>query len=94
MKLRQNRHSPSPWWPPALRRRYRPAVQRRPRSSSCPLLVYRTGPYAPNGIPMANGKQDYLKAGQRRGGINGVKIASKNARPATTPPAAWNATSA
>ncbi|MBC7378806.1 MAG: ABC transporter permease, partial [Burkholderiaceae bacterium] len=25
-----------------------------------PLLSYRTGPYAPNGTPWANGKQDYL----------------------------------
>jgi len=25
-----------------------------------PLLSYRTGPYAPNGVPWANGKQDYL----------------------------------
>ena len=41
-----------------------------------PLLVYRTGPYAPNGTPWANGKQDYLKmVNARDGGINGVKIA-------------------
>ena len=41
-----------------------------------PLLVYRTGPYAPNGTPWANGKQDYLKMiNARDGGINGVKIA-------------------
>ena len=26
-----------------------------------PLLVYRTGAYAPNGVPFANGMQDYLK---------------------------------
>ncbi len=40
-----------------------------------PLLVYRTGPYAPNGTPWANGKQDYLKLiNARDGGINGVKI--------------------
>jgi branched-chain amino acid transport system substrate-binding protein len=40
-----------------------------------PLLVYRTGPYAPNGAPWANGKQDYLKlVNARDGGINGVKI--------------------
>lgn len=39
-----------------------------------PLLVYRTGPYAPNGTPWANGKQDYLKLiNARDGGINGVK---------------------
>jgi branched-chain amino acid transport system substrate-binding protein len=41
-----------------------------------PLLVYRTGPYAPNGTPWANGKQDYIKMiNARDGGINGVKIA-------------------
>lgn len=41
-----------------------------------PLLVYRTGPYAPNGIPTANGIHDYLRLlNARDGGINGVKIA-------------------
>ena len=30
-----------------------------------PLLVYRTGPYAPNGIPFADGVADYLIAAQR-----------------------------
>ena len=40
-----------------------------------PLLVYRTGPYAPNGIPAANGYVDYLKLlNARDGGLNGVKI--------------------
>src|SRR5687768_4481914 len=40
-----------------------------------PLLSYRTGPYAPNGTPWANGKQDYLKMIMARdGGINGVKL--------------------
>jgi branched-chain amino acid transport system substrate-binding protein len=40
-----------------------------------PLLSYRTGAYAPNGTPWANGKQDYLKLiNARDGGINGVKI--------------------
>jgi branched-chain amino acid transport system substrate-binding protein len=41
-----------------------------------PLLVYRTGPYAPNGTPWANGKQDYIKMiNARDGGVGGVKIA-------------------
>src|SRR5687767_6307755 len=41
-----------------------------------PVLVYRTGPYAPNGVPFANGYVDYLKlVNARDGGINGVKIA-------------------
>ena len=40
-----------------------------------PVLVYRTGPYAPNGVPFANGYVDYLKLiNARDGGINGVKI--------------------
>jgi branched-chain amino acid transport system substrate-binding protein len=41
-----------------------------------PMLVYRTGPYAPNGIPSANGFHDYFTLlNERDGGINGVKIA-------------------
>src|ERR1700686_2604350 len=41
-----------------------------------PAMVYRTGPYAPNGIPFADGFVDYLKlVNERDGGVNGVKIA-------------------
>ncbi|MCW7539910.1 ABC transporter substrate-binding protein [Aquabacterium sp. A7-Y] len=39
-----------------------------------PVLVYRTGAYAPNGVPFANGYVDYLKLVNAQGGINGVKI--------------------
>ena len=39
-----------------------------------PVLVYRTGAYAPNGVPWANGYVDYLKLVNARGGINGVKV--------------------
>ena len=39
-----------------------------------PALVYRTGAYAPNGVPFANGYVDYLKLINAKGGINGVKI--------------------
>jgi branched-chain amino acid transport system substrate-binding protein len=40
-----------------------------------PHLVYRTGAYAPNGVPFANGIADYYKlVNARDGGINGVKI--------------------
>jgi branched-chain amino acid transport system substrate-binding protein len=40
-----------------------------------PVLSYRTGAYAPNGIPFANGYVDYLKlVNARDGGIGGVKI--------------------
>ena len=41
-----------------------------------PLLVYRTGPFAPNGIPSANGFNDYFNlVNERDGGVNGVRIA-------------------
>ena len=40
-----------------------------------PRLVYRTGPYAPNGIPFADGYVDYLDMiNARDGGVGGVKI--------------------
>ena len=40
-----------------------------------PLLVYRTGSFAPLGIPWADGKIDYLKlVNERDGGVNGVKL--------------------
>jgi branched-chain amino acid transport system substrate-binding protein len=40
-----------------------------------PLLVYRTGPYAPSGIPNANGFNDYFNLlNERDGGVNGVKL--------------------
>jgi len=40
-----------------------------------PMLVYRTGAYAPSGIPVANGFRDYYTLiNKRDGGINGVTI--------------------
>src|SRR5260370_39694493 len=40
-----------------------------------PNLVYRTGAYAPNGVPFANGLADYYNlVNERDGGINGVQI--------------------
>lgn len=40
-----------------------------------PLMVYRTGSFAPLGIPWADGKLDYLKLiNERDGGVNGVKL--------------------
>ena len=40
-----------------------------------PSLDYRTGAYAPNGIPFANGFSDYLTLlNERDGGIGGVMI--------------------
>ncbi|MBS0543210.1 MAG: ABC transporter substrate-binding protein [Proteobacteria bacterium] len=52
-----------------------PAVAQQANEQFFPLLVYRTGAYAPNGTPWANGKQDYVKYINATGGINGVKIA-------------------
>jgi len=40
-----------------------------------PRLVYRTGPYAPNGIPFADGYADYVDmVNARYRGVGGVKI--------------------
>jgi branched-chain amino acid transport system substrate-binding protein len=40
-----------------------------------PMLNYRTGPFAPGGIPFADGYQDYLTLiNERDGGIGGVPI--------------------
>ena len=51
------------------------AVMAQAKEQFFPLLSYRTGAYAPNGTPWANGKQDYLKMiNARDGGINGVKV--------------------
>jgi branched-chain amino acid transport system substrate-binding protein len=46
-----------------------------PMEQFFPALPYRTGAYAPNGVPWANGYADYLKlVNARDGGIGGVKI--------------------
>ena len=39
-----------------------------------PVLSYRTGAFAPNGVPWANGYIDFLKYTNAKGGLNGVKI--------------------
>src|SRR5437016_3086947 len=47
-----------------------------PKEMFIPLLVYRSGPFAPSGIPIANGFVDYFTlVNERDGGINGVKLA-------------------
>lgn len=52
-----------------------PSAQAQAKEQFFPLLAYRTGPYAPNGTPWANGKQDYIKMiNARDGGVNGVKL--------------------
>ncbi len=42
-----------------------------------PSLTYRTGAYAPNGVPFANGVADYLALVNARGGVNGVMMLSE-----------------
>ena len=73
MKLR-NSSLPRPWSPLA-----RPSLSTsafaQAKEQFFPLLSYRTGPYAPNGTPWANGYAGLHQAGQcARGGINGVKL--------------------
>ena len=52
------------------------AAQAQAKEQFFPVLPYRTGAYAPNGVTWANGYADYLKLiNARDGGINGVKIA-------------------
>ena len=52
-----------------------PAAHAQVAEQFIPLLVYRTGQFAPLGVPWANGKQDYLKLiNARDGGVNGVKL--------------------
>ena len=52
-----------------------PLAQAQSAEQFVPLLVYRTGQFAPLGIPWADGKQDYLKlVNARDGGVNGVKL--------------------
>jgi branched-chain amino acid transport system substrate-binding protein len=52
-----------------------PAAHRPRPGAVLPAAVLPHRPYAPNGTPWANGKQDYLKlVNERDGGINGVKI--------------------
>ncbi len=50
------------------------AAQAQAKEQFFPVIVYRTGAYAANGGPWANGYVDYLKLVNAKGGINGVKI--------------------
>ena len=50
------------------------SAQAQAKEQFFPALVYRTGAYAPNGVPFANGYLDYFKLVNARGGINGVKL--------------------
>ena len=49
-------------------------AQAQAKEQFIPVLSYRTGAYAPNGVPWANGYVDYIKLVNARGGINGVKL--------------------
>ncbi len=52
------------------------AGRAQPKEIFIPLLVYRTGPYASSGTPVANGLVDYYALlNERDGGINGVRLA-------------------
>ena len=56
-----------------------------------PLLSYRTGAYAPNGIPIADGFSDYLTLiNERDGGIGGEKIKMIECETAYNTEKAWN----
>ena len=55
-------------------------------------LSYRTGPYAVNGIPLADGYADYLTLlNERDGGIGGVPVNLLSVRLVTTLKKALNA---
>ena len=59
-----------------------------------PLFTYRTGPFAGSGIPIANGKHDYLDMlNDATAASAASSSSSRNARPATTPRRVSNATS-
>ena len=53
---------------------FTPAAHAQAAEQYFPILVYRTGAYAANGNPWANGYVDYLKLVNAQGGVNGVKI--------------------
>lgn len=53
---------------------FTPAAHAQAQDQFFPVLVYRTGAYAANGNPWANGYVDYLKFINSQGGINGVKL--------------------
>ncbi len=50
------------------------SAQAQAKEQFFPVIVYRTGAYAANGTPWANGYVDYLKLVNAKGGINGVKL--------------------
>jgi branched-chain amino acid transport system substrate-binding protein len=60
-----------------------------------PVLVTREGAVRSFQAPRADGYIAYLTLlNERDGGINRVKLSGKSAKPFSTPPAPWSATSA
>ena len=60
-----------------------------------PLLVYRTGPYAPSGIPIAKpGPTTSTSSTSATAGSTASRSRSRSARRSTTPSRASSATSA
>ena len=54
-----------------------------------PSLVYRTGAYAPNGVPFANGLSDYIALVNSRGGVNVPGSAASGPRLVFSPRSYW-----
>src|SRR5690349_6019568 len=52
-----------------------PAQAQVPNEQFVPILIYRTGPYAPSATGFFGGYEDYMAMiNERDGGINGVKL--------------------
>ena len=52
-----------------------PAAAQHESEQLHPLFTYRTGPYAPSGIPFLGGNRDYIRyVNEVEGGVDGVKI--------------------
>lgn len=51
-----------------------PAASAQEKTIFQPLLIYRTGPYAPGGSGLGGGMEDYMALVNLKGGVNGVKI--------------------
>jgi len=68
------------------------AAPAQPKEMFIPLLVYRTGPYAPSGIPIANGFVDYFTLLNERDGGTGSSSPGRSAKPSTRRTSASSAT--
>ena len=61
-----------PWWAAGFCALAMSAPAFAQNEQFIPRLVYRTGPYAPNGIPFADGYVDYVDMINTRDGGRGV----------------------